>query len=150
MALAKADLRSRTLASGGHLEIKEYDLCLQSDDDTIPSYSKLAQIGQELASARAKACNVANPNPLSQHILDEAGFVDIKVRKFKVPTNTWPTDAALQELGKYRNFDQRMMLESALGDLCRIQGWNEEGARELVSGAMNELNHRRIHAYHDL
>lgn len=35
-----------------------------------------------------------------KQIYEEVGFVDVKEKMFKIPTNSWPRDARLKELGR--------------------------------------------------
>jgi hypothetical protein len=115
------------LAPGGYFESQELDASVTSDDGTLIESSPLTKWCRNLTAA-SEACH----RPLGflhrlKAIYEEVGFVDVQQRVFKVPTNGWPLDERLKELGKMweRNLSQGLSGFS-FGLFNRVYGWTPE------------------------
>lgn len=88
------------LNPGGYFESQEFDSVVACDDGTMPEGSAIATWFHDMA--RAGQIN-DRPTVLGRHlkeIYQRVGFVDVEERVFKMPTNSWPKDRDLKELGR--------------------------------------------------
>jgi len=80
--------------------------------------------------------------------MQEAGFVDIQHRMFMWPTNSWPKDPFMKELGRWNQINILDGLEGfCLALLTRGLGWKKEEVDVFVARVSRDLRDRRIHAY---
>lgn len=78
----------------------EFDASVFCDDGTLPPDGPLSNWFRDIVRA-TEACDrqITLGARLTQ-IYEEAGFVDIHERIFKIPLNGWPKDEKLKEIGK--------------------------------------------------
>ncbi|KAL3301596.1 methyltransferase domain-containing protein [Colletotrichum asianum] len=136
------------LTPGGYLELKEVDLMPESDDGTLPTDSALNKtytlIGEALKVFGRPFQDVL---PLVD-MMKEVGFVDLYVKKFKWPTNTWPRDSHFKEIGEWANVNYLSGIEGwVMAPLTRALGWKKEEVQVLLIDVRKEFNDRNIHAY---
>jgi len=80
--------------------------------------------------------------------MEEAGFVDVVETEYKWPTNRWPEDQHLKELGQWNEANQELGLEAAsLAFFTRVLGWSVEQLKGFLVELMACVNDRNIHAY---
>jgi hypothetical protein len=82
------------------LEIHEIDPAFYCDDDTLPKDSSARQWGELFHEACAKLGRPIPPVDAYKKWMEDAGFVDIEEKVYKRPSNTWPRDPHLKEIGK--------------------------------------------------
>lgn len=64
------------------------------------------------------------------------------------PTNVWPKDPHLKELGRYESVQVQQAIDSyATGLFTRVLGWSWEETEVLKAKAKNELRDPSIHLY---
>ncbi|KAI8282013.1 Secondary metabolism regulator LAE1 [Colletotrichum sp. SAR11_57] len=136
------------LTLGGYLELKEVDLMPESDDGTLPTDSALNKtytlIGEALKVFGRPFQDVL---PLVD-MMKEVGFVDLYVKKFKWPTNTWPRDSHFKEIGEWANVNYLSGIEGwVMAPFTRALGWKKEEVQVLLIDVRKEFNDRNIHAY---
>ncbi|KAJ0281414.1 hypothetical protein COL940_005698 [Colletotrichum noveboracense] len=136
------------LTPGGYLELKEVDLMPESDDGTLPTNSALNKtytlIGEALKVFGRPFQDVL---PLVD-MMKEVGFVDLYVKKFKWPTNTWPRDSHFKEIGEWANVNYLSGIEGwVMAPFTRALGWKKEEVQVLLIDVRKEFNDRNIHAY---
>lgn len=95
---------------GGWFESNEFDATIHCDDGTLPEEGALSRWFRSIAIAGEK---LDRPLILGKHlrsIYEAVGFVDIHERVCKIPTNGWPRDERLKEIGRMweHNFQQGM------------------------------------------
>jgi len=138
----------RALKPGGWLEFVDLVNPPRSDDDSIPADSQVrkffdiltagcAQIGRDLfAPRRWKAT------------LEEAGFVNVEERFFKLPIGGWPKDRRLKEAGVFEMETLREGLPAiGLGFFTRVLQWRPEEVEVLFAGVRKELDDRTVHSW---
>lgn len=137
------------LKPGGWLESQEFDLKLMSDDDTIPQDSSLMRwthlwnegIGNFGMTGRC------DPDELISQ-MQEAGFVNCQVLRFKMPIGPWPKDPQLKQAGLYQYY---ALAEGLHGMSVKVfdkgLGWSLDELEVLLAGARTELKSSRIHSY---
>lgn len=103
-----ADSALAALEPGGWFESQELDGIVYSDDDSLPDDSAVHRWFREMATAADRLNRPANLGHKLREVYERVGFVDVQERVFKMPTNGWPRDERLKELGRMweRNFLQ--------------------------------------------
>ncbi|KAM3511843.1 hypothetical protein MY11210_004534 [Beauveria gryllotalpidicola] len=94
------------LQPGGWFESQELDSIINSDDDTLSEDSALNRWFHDMATAG----DICDRPTMMAHTLREVyervGFVDVQEQIFKMPSNGWPKDERLKDIGRMweRNF----------------------------------------------
>lgn len=144
-------LSTSNLKPGGYFEVKEADGTAISDDDSIPEDCKLRIWERECM----KACNLIGQSPTApenvKRWMEEAGFVDVEERIFRLPMNTWPKDPALKEAGRFQCLQYLEAVSPyALGLLVEVLGWTREETEVFLVGVRDNIKDRSIHAYFNM
>lgn len=80
--------------------------------------------------------------------MQDVGFVDVQIRMFMWPTNGWPKDPFMKELGRWNQINILDGLEGfCLALLTRGLGWKKEEVDVLVARVNRDIKDRKIHAY---
>jgi len=83
--------------------------------------------------------------------MEAAGFVDIEERYFMWPSNGWPKDHYMKELGRWNQVNIMDGLEGfCLALLTRGLGWKKEEVDVFVAKVINDIKDRRIHGYYPM
>jgi len=135
------------LKPGGFLELQEFGLVV-SADGTLTSDTALGQ-AMDIMIEGAKLAGRPFIDPWKlRPWLEEAGFVDIVEERFFWPTNSWPKDAHLKELGAWSNINLREGMEGfILAYATRMLGWDPKEVAVLAAKARNDVNNRAIHGF---
>ncbi|KAJ3955293.1 hypothetical protein N0V92_008185 [Colletotrichum tropicale] len=81
-------------------------------------------------------------------VLEDAGFVDVKMEVHKWPTNDWPKYPEYKELGIWANENFIAGFESfTMAPLTRAHGWTKEEVQVFLVEVRKDLGNRSIHAY---
>lgn len=82
-------------------------------------------------------------------MMEEAGFVDVRVREEVVPLGTWPKDPKLKELGRFFRVQfLEMGLEAyTMALFARFGGWEEGEIRGLLEEVKREVKEGKMHLY---
>jgi hypothetical protein len=133
---------------GGYFELQELDPRFTSDDGSLREDSVLAYYSKQICQASQ---NYNRPIPLYTEYkkwFEEAGFVDIKQVVLKAPTNPWPKNQTLKEVGKFQLFSHLENLEGiSMGLMTRGLQWKADEVRVLMARLRPELKSRDIHSY---
>lgn len=81
-------------------------------------------------------------------ILERTGFQNVHETIFRWPTNSWPKDRKLKELGKWNlaNFDAGLEGVS-LALFTRVLSWSKEDVMTLCADVRRELRNPKVHGY---
>lgn len=141
------------------------DANISSDDGTFPmdgSYTRWAEV---LTSAFDKIGRPWPKGPDLKTLFENAGFVDVQVKVLKRPTNDWPKDQRMKEIGKvslqsaeatcklnrisqFTYFNFMKGLEGfTMGPFTRILSWTQEEVQVLLAGVRKEFGKRSYHGY---
>ena len=85
---------------GGWFEISEIEVGVFSDDGTVPEDSASCQWARLLGEATQKLGRSIPPVTQYKKFMEDAGFVDVQELYLKRPTNDWPKDRRLKEIGR--------------------------------------------------
>lgn len=102
----------RVCKPGGWTESLIANSSFTSDDGSVKDDSAMAQWGRVWNAAGNKMGRLFNVYELDlqQKAMEAAGFVDIQVKEYFLPVNTWPEDKKLAEKGLW----WKIMIESDL------------------------------------
>ena len=136
---------------GGFLEVQELDPALKSDDGT----DELSKYHHEYIELICKASKKYG-KPVPSHTdfktwLEEAGFVDVEERFYKIPVSSWPKDKKLKEIGKYQCLNYTEGLEGiSIGLFTRVLNWQPMEFSVFLARIRAELKDKNIHCYQRL
>jgi len=140
------------MSPGGYIEFQDYGLPLKSADGTLDGTS-LEHWGIVMCEAARKLGRPMGSD-VSEHYrewMEAAGFVDIEERHFMWPTNSWPKDPYMKELGRWNQVNIMDGLEGfCLALLIRGLGWKKEEVDIFVAKVTNDCRDKRIHGYYPM
>lgn len=86
--------------------------------------------------------------PALVDVMTETGFVDVKIERFRWPSNSWPKDKKYKELGTwcYENFSSGLEAIT-MAALTRGHGWSVEDTTVFLMDVRKTMGDRKIHAY---
>ena len=88
------------LKPGGWVEIVEMEGMTFSDDGTLPEDCALNLWGRCLEEAFAKLGKPILKIEAYKELLEKQGFVNVQFAMVKRPTNDWPKDPKMKEIGR--------------------------------------------------
>ena len=89
------------MAPGGYIEQSEPIPEIKSEDRSIPSNNilrRMTDLAIEASQNFGKNMMIA---PHIRKMIEEAGFVDVKLKQYKWPIGEWPLDRKLKEIGHW-------------------------------------------------
>ncbi|KAH0538535.1 hypothetical protein FGG08_004868 [Glutinoglossum americanum] len=133
---------------GGYLEVHEIDPMFYCDDGSLPEGSSARQWSVLFLEACAKLGRAIPPTDSYKVGMEAAGFVDVQERVYKRPSNTWPKDPRLKEIGKFTYANHVEGLHAfTIGPFTRALGWTPLEVEVLLAKARAEWRSRAIHGY---
>ncbi|QPC70710.1 hypothetical protein HYE68_001462 [Fusarium pseudograminearum] len=137
------------LSPGGWYEIQDIQIPLFCDDDSLDFKTSPAvkwQLG--LIEGSRKLGRPLGESDKYKSIVEKAGFENVVETVYRWPTNSWPKDPKLKELGKWNlaNFDSGLEGVS-LALFNRVLGWPKEEILTLCADVRKELRNPKVHAY---
>ena len=133
---------------GGYFELQELNCRFHSDDGSVKKDSSLAYWSEMICLAAEK---YNRPIPIHTDyvaMLEKAGFVEIRQVILKSPSNPWPKDKNLKEVGKFQSLALLEGLEGiSLALMTRGLKWKADEVKVLIAKVRNELKDRTIHSY---
>ena len=128
--------------------MQELDPRFMSDDGSLQEDSNLAYWSRILCEASASYNRPMPRYTEYKKWFEKAGFVDVRQIHLKSPTNPWPKDPTLKEVGKFQLVAHLEGLEGlSLGLLTRQMEWKAEEVKVLMAKMRPELRDRSIHSY---
>ncbi|KAF2753913.1 S-adenosyl-L-methionine-dependent methyltransferase [Pseudovirgaria hyperparasitica] len=138
------------LEPGGWLEIQDYDMPCKSDDNTLAG-TKLELWASKMVEGARKMGRPVDQSPNYRRWMQEIGFVDIQEQRYVWPTNCWPRDPKLKELGKWSLVNLNEGMDGfTLAIFTRVLGWTKPEVDVLCAQVRADLRNRSIHAYFSL
>ena len=144
-----ADGIDRHCRPGGWIEIQELDVDARSDDGSLAADSYIVKWARNQEEAINKVgATMRLDGPKLKKQLEDAGFVNVTIREFKIPIGTWPADPKMRETGA---FQLVAMLDGIQGLTLalwtRFLGWNEQEIEVFLAKTRAEWRNRKIHSY---
>ncbi|KAJ5000016.1 Secondary metabolism regulator laeA [Colletotrichum sp. SAR 10_66] len=136
------------LEPGGWFETGGFVLPIGCIDNTLfesPALMRWHETMYEAGNAIGRS--IESP---SKHVdaIHAAGFVDVTVKRFAWPLNSWPKEKRLKEIGMLHYVNLDLALEGlSLGLFTRALGWTRQEVLDLCAEARMDLKNRKIHAY---
>jgi hypothetical protein len=131
------------------LELQEFVVPVNSRDGTHEN-TNIFKWGQLLCEGARKlgrpmGADVCN---LIVQQMQDVGFVDVQQCNFAWPTNTWPKDKFMKQLGLRTRISCTDGMEGlCLALLMRGLGWKKEEVDVFVALVKKDFEDRDIHAY---
>ncbi|KAK1762289.1 S-adenosyl-L-methionine-dependent methyltransferase [Phialemonium atrogriseum] len=142
----------KTLKPGGWIESFECNGFFESDDDTLPEKSALAQWGVLFREGAKKLGSTASFSVVHDEVqrksLKEAGFVNVQGRLIKLPTSGWDKDPKQREIGLYTRAAIVNDTEGSVGFSASQLGWSREEVAVYAAHLRRELRSNKLHAYY--
>ncbi|KAK1954563.1 S-adenosyl-L-methionine-dependent methyltransferase, partial [Colletotrichum sublineola] len=136
------------LTPGGYFELQELEVFPRSDDGTLTPDCALFKCMGYVHEAFEIFGRSFQEIPQLVTMMEEVGFVDVKMSLFKWPSNTWPKDPKFKELGLWNNENINNGFEAiTMAPFTRALGWTKEEVHVFLPGVRKDLNRRSIHAY---
>ncbi|KAI9757401.1 MAG: hypothetical protein M1815_001222 [Lichina confinis] len=136
---------------GGWMESQEWMPRLYCDDGTMPPDWPWAEWHSTMDQA---AMRLGKPLRIANRLkkwYKEAGFVDVHEEVFKVPSNPWPKDPHLKDLGR---LTEAAFLEGvqglSMGVFHRGLGWSRNEIELYLVNVRNAIRDRSVHAYYKM
>jgi SAM-dependent methyltransferase len=139
------------LSPGGYLEMVDLSYPIKTIDNTFPENSALSKWSDLFMEACEKVGRSATCAQLYKEQMIAAGFTNVVETKYIWPSNRWPKDKKLKELGMWQLENLSGGLEAITAALwTRVLGWTKEETDVMIAQVRNELKDTKIHSYWDI
>ena len=137
---------------GGWVESQEIDVDARSDDNSFPTPSYIRQWCETQVEAGLKAgMDFRLSGAQLKRWMEEAGFVNVVVRPYKIPIGLWPADPKMREIGTVQLVAMLDGLEAlTIGFFTRFLDWTPEEVTVFLAKLRNEFKTRTVHSYWSL
>ncbi|KAH7123394.1 methyltransferase domain-containing protein [Dactylonectria estremocensis] len=136
-----------SLGSGGFVEVQDHQYPLVCDDDTIEN-TNILQWTKHLIEAAKRAERSITVAKDFEKLLEEAGFVDVKVIKGQVPMNAWPKSKQLKERGFFCRHILDVGIEGiSMRYFTEKLSWSVEEATVFLASVRKDVSNLDIHGY---
>jgi hypothetical protein len=79
---------------------------------------------------------------------EKVGFVNVKIKEYKIPIGAWPKDKNLKLLGTYQRAILTDGLEAfSLAMFTRLLGWSKSTVETFLESVRHELKKSSYHWY---
>ncbi|KAL0473967.1 S-adenosyl-L-methionine-dependent methyltransferase [Neurospora intermedia] len=140
----------RCCKPGGWLEHSDLSTMIKSDDGSVLPESAWGQWGKLFDAAGKKIGKIMAmaDNGLMERAMRDAGFINVKVKNFKMPTSPWPKDSKQKEIGLYYYAAISSDVEGVMQYMfANVLGWTQEQIAVFGAYARRELKDMSIHGY---
>ncbi|KAJ3525708.1 hypothetical protein NM208_g11523 [Fusarium decemcellulare] len=142
----------RTLVPGGWIEHFEFDITLYSQapevrDDEDHIFKQWSRVLLEAMDRAGKTGRIGMDGNMRKYV-EEAGFVDIVEKNYRVPCGEWMTDTKLKDIGFLNLLFWEQSLEGfALFLLKEIMGWEYTEITTFVARMHSALSDAKTQPY---
>ncbi|KAI5785843.1 S-adenosyl-L-methionine-dependent methyltransferase [Geopyxis carbonaria] len=138
----------RVCSPGGHIELLEICTDMHSDDNSFPDTSPIQSIARAWREAGVHMGLRVNTGEEYVALVRAAGFVDIEMRAFKQPWNTWPKNKSLKQVGRIMQLNLATGMQAYnMALLTRVMGMKPIDAEKLCNDALVDAADRSMHMY---
>lgn len=136
------------LKPGGYLQLCGSYPDFRSDDDTLPADSAYVELGRIFFDMSDKVGASGKETLKWKRYLEDAGYEDVHEKLFKIPTNPWPRDQRLKEIGllELGHFRDSIANVFARG-YTQILGGDPAYFELLMARAREEVVNRHMHSW---
>ncbi|EFX05118.1 methyltransferase type 12 [Grosmannia clavigera kw1407] len=141
----------RVLKPGGWIETSEANGFYESDDGTLSEKSAMAQWGYLFREGAKKMGSKASYSVVRDKIqrksLEEAGFVNIQEKMFKMPCGEWPEDPKQAEIGTFVKAGLENDIEGMISYSASKLGWTPSEVIVYAAHVHKELRDKSLHSF---
>jgi SAM-dependent methyltransferase len=139
------------LNPGGWLEMVDLAYPVKINDGEFPKDSSLVKWSDLFTEALATMGRKSDCAVYYKDQMKEAGFINVVEKKYYIPSNRWPKDKKLKEVGMWQLENLTGGLEAiTIGLFSRVLGWTKPEIDVLIAQVLTELKDTRIHSYWDV
>ncbi|KAK5045810.1 hypothetical protein LTR84_008903 [Exophiala bonariae] len=139
----------KVLKPGGWVECQEFSYKRYSDDNSIPSNSRITE-WEDLWTEGINKIGLkghCDPNLVMQQMRD-AGFINVTRRTFKMPIGPWARDKTLREAGMFGYVNLMDGFHGlSVKVFTQMLGWSIEELEVLLAQCRQELRRKDIHGW---
>jgi hypothetical protein len=117
----------------------EISIVFRSDDGSVTPSHFMAQWSQTLIDAGEMVGKTFQIYNFNRGLIEQAGFVDVTEKIYKVPVGPWSRDAKMKELGQWNSLFCLQGLESwSLFLLSNVLKVGSDALEVALKGAMSD------------
>ncbi|KAK4560723.1 hypothetical protein LTR86_005302, partial [Recurvomyces mirabilis] len=136
------------LKPGGWIEVVEMEAKLYCDDGTVPPTSAMKRWGDYIHEIFAKSGRPFIPVAQYKTQLEDAGFECVTYVEMKRPTNDWPKNPRVKEIGKFCALNFLEGLEGfTIKPFVGVLGWSQQEVTVFLAQVRAESLRRSMHGY---
>ncbi|KAJ5720493.1 uncharacterized protein N7483_008427 [Penicillium malachiteum] len=139
------------LEYGGWIEQFEFDIRVESDDNSLPEDSLLAKWGETFLGCSNRAGRSLRVQETMRDSIEKAGFIDVHEKVYKVPVGPWPRDMVLKEIGRLNHEHWSTGMEGyAMWLLTKFgapEPWTPEEVQVYLAHVRADLKNPKIHGW---
>ncbi|KAL7939885.1 S-adenosyl-L-methionine-dependent methyltransferase [Trichoderma chlorosporum] len=145
----------KAIKPGGWLEDFEFNITLMSDvpevrDDPKHVFKRWSEVFAEAGERMGRTLLIGTGGQMRK-LMQEAGFVDVIEKNYKVPSGRWSSDPTMKSIGAYNLAFLDESLEGfALFMLKEIMDWDYIEIQVFVSEMRKAINNPKIRPYYIL
>lgn len=138
------------LKPGGYAEYQDWNIVPTSDDGSATEDNKIIKLQKLVVEATQKIGKEPLPGPKLKGWMEEAGYVNVTERVFKMPLGMWPKDQRLKKTGACSLMSYLDGLEAmTYGLLPTVLKWSIEEVQVLLAEVRKEARRKDVHMYYD-
>jgi hypothetical protein len=129
------------------MEISDFVRPAVAVDDTYGPHSPFWEWNAtQVVAARSKGQPFVTSDQMARW-MTAAGFEDVVVKSYLVPTNAWPKDRKMKTLGRYMMMNLLEGIEAFTLRLWTQQlGWSTERIRLFLTEVRKDIMNRNVHS----
>ena len=137
-----------TLKPGGYFQIGGSVPMFTSDDDTLPPNSAYVEIAQMYFDMGDKI-GASGKEPFRwKEYMEAAGFTDVVETILKIPTNPWPREPRMKQIGAFELVHFRDGISNIFArGYTQILGGDPNYFEVVMARARKEVLDRKMHTY---
>ena len=129
------------------MEISDFVRPAVAVDDTYGPHNAFWEWNaNHVVAARSKGHPFVTSDQMAQWMA-AAGFEDVVVKNYLVPTNAWPQDRKMKSLGRYMMMNLLEGIEAFTLQLWTQQlGWSTERIQLFLTEVRKDIMNKKIHS----
>ncbi|KAJ0385902.1 hypothetical protein COL922a_005495 [Colletotrichum nupharicola] len=135
------------LKPGAWVETQDFSSNVACDDGTMPDDWYLLQFWEKIRQAMSKLNIDILVGPRIGKIVEEAGFVNVQKKSYKVPVGTWPKDKTLRLVGMYMRTVTEDFLGAAASKPLAALGMERTEIEVFLALVRKAIRDPEVHAY---
>ncbi|KAL2217477.1 S-adenosyl-L-methionine-dependent methyltransferase [Thermoascus aurantiacus ATCC 26904] len=138
------------LKPGGWVEFQDVDTRLYSEDNTIGPDNKVREMLDLLRHACDRIGRTLDPGPQLEGWVRDAGFQNVRHRRFPLPIGTWPKDRRMKRIGAMMALQHLDGVEAfTMEPFTEILGWSREEVKSFNAKVRQDVQKKGCHMIHD-